>query len=238
MKKYFFILFAALITLGCVQQQTSVNKQSISFTTDDGFIIHGSYYEGSEKGLILLHMLGKDKESWDGFIPTLSKLNYTVLAIDLRGHGESVVQNGISRTWNEFSDDDFASMKKDVAAAKTFLESRGKTKFAIIGASIGANVALNYSAGDDDIRTVILLSPGFNYRGVDAQETIKNYTQPVLLITTEGDTYSADTSKYMYFYAPGKKALSLFNGNAHGTDMLTITNVDKVIVRWLLENFN
>ncbi|MBI2578853.1 MAG: alpha/beta hydrolase [Candidatus Aenigmarchaeota archaeon] len=235
MKKIFLLLLISLITLGCVQQQKA---EAVSFTTGDGFAIHGNYYEGSEKGLILLHMLGSSKESWNGLVPALSKLNYTVLAVDMRGHGESVVQNGAKITWNDFSEDDFASMKKDVAAAKAFLESRGKTRFAVIGASIGANIALNYSAGDDDIRTVILLSPGFNYRGVDAQETIKNYTSPVLFITTEGDAYSADSSKYMYFYAPGKKALSLFNGNAHGTDMLTITNVDKVIVRWLFENFS
>lgn len=84
----------------------------------------------------------------------------------MRGHGKSVNQNG---TFQSFTPNDFNKMKLDVKAAKQFLVTQkgiNPKNIAIVGASIGANVALKYAAVDPSIKAVVLLSPGLHYKGV------------------------------------------------------------------------
>ncbi|MBI4174859.1 MAG: alpha/beta fold hydrolase [Candidatus Aenigmarchaeota archaeon] len=230
------VLLLAVVVAGCVQQLPAAQK--VSFSTDDNFLIHGNYYEGSEKAVILLHMLGSGKDSWNDFAQQLNKNNYTVLALDMRGHGESTLQYNQTRHWQDFPEDEFSNMLLDAKAAKAFLKERGKVEFAVVGASIGSSIALNQALVDDDTRAAVLLSPGLNYKGVPADYFITLYEKPVMLIASEGDTSSADAAKYMYFFAKGRKELFILSGTgAHGTDMLNNTELDKRIIEWLGRNF-
>jgi pimeloyl-ACP methyl ester carboxylesterase len=103
------------------------NPENITLKTSDDQVIKGIYYPNSmsKKGILLLHQLAKNKDSWKQWIPELGK-THNVLAIDLRGHGES------SGDYKDFSDDDFNAIKKDVAASVEMLERKGhkqKTTF-------------------------------------------------------------------------------------------------------------
>src|SRR2546422_8056894 len=111
---------------------SKVHQEKVAFPTEDGVSIAGTYYfpllqesEGSKNetssalpAAILLHMLGKDRNSWNGFPETLAQNGFVVLAIDLRGHGESVVQNGKPISYQSFTSEDFNKMSLDVKAAK------------------------------------------------------------------------------------------------------------------------
>ncbi len=104
--------------------------QTVNFLTDDGVSIIGSYYSSPSNvvsnassssstttpTVILLHMLGKDRSTWNAFASTLSqKEGYAVLSIDLRGHGESVKQNnGNAISFQSFTPDDYNKMVLDV----------------------------------------------------------------------------------------------------------------------------
>lgn len=252
MRRIFIILFAVFLASGCVQQtlynQTTYNQTNnvtgsieVAFRTEDGFVIYGDYYESSDQtyfdqALILLHMLNNDRKSYSEFAKQLNEKGFTVLAIDLRGHGQSTTQNNVRKTWQGFSEEEFNAMTKDVKAAERFLQTKGKISFVIIGASIGANIALNYAVNDDSVKAIVLLSPGLDYRGVKTEETIKSYDKDksILLIAAEGDTYSADTVKYMYFFAEGRKTLFLLNEtDAHGTEMLP--QISNNVINWLKE---
>ncbi len=184
------------------------NVQTVNFLTDDGVSIIGSYYSSplnvvsnasssstTTPTVILLHMLGKDRSTWNAFASTLSqKGDYAVLSIDLRGHGESVKQNnGNTISFQSFTPDDYNKMVLDVKAAKQFLitnKSANPNNISIVGASIGANVAINYAAIDPTIKSVVLLSPGLNYRGVSTEEAITKYknNNSVYIAATEGDS--------------------------------------------------
>ena len=57
-----------------------------------------------------------------------------------------------------------------------YLEKQGidLEKIGIIGASIGANLAIEYLFKKIFIKTAILLSPGLDYRGIKTIEIAKN----------------------------------------------------------------
>jgi len=192
--------------------------EEIKLTTEDKVNIYGTFFPAeSKKGVILLHMLGWTRQTWKGFTPILQQQNYNVLIIDLRGHGQSTEEN---MNYKEFSGKEFNAMVKDVKAAKVFLQTKGNEEIHVIGASIGANLALNYAAGDEDIKSIILLSPGLNYKEIKTEETIKKYTRPLLLVASEEDEYSAASAKQLHNLSPSeRKELKMYNNADHGTRM-------------------
>ncbi len=98
----FFSIIILLLASGCAQQTDLQNSENIidndelsgmqktTFTTEDGIKISANYWPAkSENAVVLLHMLGRNKESWTSFAEKLKKAGFNVLAIDMRGHGES-----------------------------------------------------------------------------------------------------------------------------------------------------
>ncbi len=235
------ILIVVVLLSGCVSQsQVSVISEQVSLKTEDGFEIIGSFYKSSsDSGAVLLHMLNKNRNDWNAFAEQLQKEGYNVLSIDLRGHGQSLKKDGRTVEWQMFSSKDFNEMILDVKATKDFLEQRGINKVSLIGASIGANIALNYAAEDIEIKTIILLSPGLDYRGVKVDDNIKDYeNRPILIVASEDDEYSATSSKALVELAVGKKELKMYNDAGHGTKMFPNTDLDKVIIDWLKQYGN
>ncbi|MCS7109761.1 MAG: alpha/beta hydrolase, partial [Candidatus Micrarchaeota archaeon] len=151
--------------------------------TPDGVDIKLNFYDtpNTDKGIILLPMLGKTKESMDGLAQFVCKLGYKAIAVDYRGHG------GSELNWQSFRSKDFANMFYDVKAAKEFFVAHKTKSIGIIGVSIGANVALNYMATDPSIKTAILISPGIDYRGVKIDYAIPEIKVPIFIFTSKGD---------------------------------------------------
>ena len=94
-----------------------------------------AYYKVGQGPLILmLHGVGLRIESWTAQIEFLSK-NFTVIAIDLPGHGES---------------SNLASSQIGIAPyveqVSLFIEELIQEKFIIIGHSLGALIAINFAA--------------------------------------------------------------------------------------------
>ena len=228
------ILISVILFSGCISQGNLV-ADTVSIKTQDGFELAGSFYKSnSDKGVILLHMLNRNRNDWNAFAEQLHKEGYNVLSIDLRGHGQSLKKDGRTVGWQIFSAQDFNDMILDVKAAKEFLEEKDINKISLIGASIGANIALNYAAEDIEIKTIVLLSPGLDYRGVKTEDTAKDYeNRPILIVASEDDEYSATSSKKLIELAVGKKELKMYTNAGHGTKMFPNTDLDKIIIDWL-----
>ncbi|MEM5777851.1 MAG: alpha/beta fold hydrolase [Candidatus Aenigmatarchaeota archaeon] len=239
MKKIITVFIFVILLSGCTQRGDFVK---VNFKTDDGFIIYGNFYEPENtngKALILLHMLRTEKSYWHDFAEKLKQKGYTVLAIDLRGHGESVFKNNKKITWQDFNENDFRNMVLDVKAAKLFLIEKGfdERKIGLIGASIGANTALNYAAMDEEIRVVAVLSPGLNYRGVTTEEAIKIYDRTIFIAASKEDEPAASSSQKLYELAVGQKLLKMYENAGHGTWMFGKTNLEEELISWLEKNF-
>jgi pimeloyl-ACP methyl ester carboxylesterase len=197
------------------------DAETVKFSTSDGWEIVGTYRAGraGDPAAILLHMLPADRRSYDDFGARLAGAGFNVLAIDSRGHGESLQHGGKTRNYQDFSDDDHRSSTEDVAAAKGFLAERGAdtSRLVIVGASIGANFAVIHAAGDEDVRAVVLLSPGLDYHGVKTLDAMAAYDgRPAYLVASEEDTYAAESIGKLHEVA-GEAEFKLFNNAGHGT---------------------
>ncbi len=239
MKRILLLTFLIIFLSGCVKRG---DLMEVNFKTDDGFVIYGDFYKPTSpngKSIILLHMLRTDKSYWVDFANSLKDKGYYVLAIDLRGHGKSLNKNDQKITWQQFNENDFKNMVLDVKAAKLFLLENGlnEKNIGIIGASIGANTALNYAASDEEIRFVALLSPGLDYRGVKTEEAIKVYDRPIFIAASKEDEPSASSSLKLYDLAVGKKELKMYENAGHGTWMFSKTNLKDELISWIEEVF-
>jgi pimeloyl-ACP methyl ester carboxylesterase len=217
---------------------STVAPEAVTFATSDGWEIYATYWNAGEgkPAALLLHMLPADRRSYDDFGSRLAAAGFNVLALDSRGHGESLKHNGKVERYTDFGDDEHRSSVADVAAAKTFLAGKGAdtSRTVIVGASIGANFALNHAASDADVRAVVLLSPGLNYHGVMTADAMSAYgDRPAYLVASEEDSYSADSVGKLHEIAGGAE-LVLFKDAGHGTNIFKAepSFVD-TLVTWL-----
>ncbi|VVB55663.1 2-succinyl-6-hydroxy-2,4-cyclohexadiene-1-carboxylate synthase [uncultured archaeon] len=200
--------------------------EEITFITEDGVKISGNYFKPKKEHapvFLLLHMMPATKESWTEFATRLQEKGFAALAIDLRGHGSSTDKNGSKLDYKEFKDHEHRESMKDIAAAKEFLKGQANVDIsgmAIAGASIGANLALWQASIDKDVSLLILLSPGLNYRGIQAAQLAPHYSGPVYILASEMDaTNAAQSSRELFKIFPGDKELEIIKRNSHGTNM-------------------
>ena len=225
--------------------------ERVTFTSNDGVSLVGSYLtpkpgiNNSTPSVILLHMLGRDRSTWNEFAQDLSHRGYAVLSVDLRGHGESIKQGNATISYQSFVPDDFKNMTLDVKAAKEFLireKNANPYKVSIIGASIGANIALNYAASDHSVKSVILLSPGLDYMGVTTLAPITQYKNPIYIAAAEGDSQSAKDSQTLCQKIMCHENIRIFEKtDSHGTNMFSNDTsglkLRNVIFSWLDSTF-
>ena len=211
-------------------------KENKKFMTDylktaDGVnIAYNLYGAKNPKGwLVLVHMMPATKESWQEFAKTAQQLGYESIAIDLRGHGQS---DGGPNDYQKFSDAEHQASINDLEGAWKFLESRGAKpeKTAVIGASIGANLAIQFLTQHLEVSSGAFLSPG-DYRGLDSGALVKKLSpnQKVVFAASRKDGRAAGNNaaqnQEYYNLAPAKnKRLILFDQLGHGTELLDLKN--------------
>lgn len=185
---------------------------------------------GADPGVILLHMLGDDRTVWGevGLTADLVAAGYAVLVVDMRGHGET----GGAQDWT-LAADDLARVWDTFAALETVDEART----AVVGASIGANMALRLGADRPEVAAVVLLSPGLDYRGVTTEDQLAVYgDRPLLLVAGEDDPYSADSVRALA-EAAGGATVQMYDAAGHGTNMFAAEpELAGLIIGWLDEH--
>ena len=107
------------------------------WVTVDGLSFHYRDWGGSGQPLLLLHGLASTCHIWDMVAPILAQ-DHAVIALDLRGHGES------AKPTDGF---DFASMSQDVLGVINHL---GGPTPVLVGHSWGGSVALDLAVRAPD----------------------------------------------------------------------------------------
>jgi pimeloyl-ACP methyl ester carboxylesterase len=190
--------------------------QRLTLRTEDGQSIAATWYEPAERpapAVVLVHMFARSRRDWDAIGSWLASEGVGALAIDLRGHGDSSGAAG-----------DLAAMQQDVAAAKRHLAVRSDvihSRIGIAGASLGANLAVVAAADDPLVKSLALLSPSLDYRGIRIEAAMRKYgKRHALLVASKEDAYALRTVGELGKGGAGIREILLLDGVGHGTTML------------------
>ncbi len=209
--------------------------EDVTLKAADGAKLH-AVYEAAAKprsGVVLVHMLGRDSGDWRFLADKLKAQGVSSVAVDLRAHGGSATEGQTP------TDADFAAMHNDVRAAVQLLKDKGIQDIAILGASIGANLALTVAAEDPAITSLVLLSPGMDYKGISIEGALETYGErPLLTVVSKDDRYSAKTGLWIDSQARGYHELEIFESAGHGTRMLNkAPSLEPMVISWLLGSY-
>jgi alpha-beta hydrolase superfamily lysophospholipase len=225
---FFLALLAPALPPGCGPRPALEAPAALAGRSDDGLAVHARLYApvpGTHPppGLILVHGLGGDHRAWDFFAERARRAGHLVIALDLRGHGQSTDRNGTRVSYRDFTDADWAAAVVDLGTAKNTLLAAGADplNLAVLGEGLGGALALAYAARDPQMQAVVLVSPGLRERGFDNEATLRALDGlPVLLLAAEGDALAAQSAGLLKDAAPGYVELRRYPDAAHGTDLL------------------
>lgn len=214
-------------------EQEIIMGERVEIEGIDGLKLVGTLYTPGDSPspwpvVILLHMMWGDRSSWEDFAIQLTDAGYAVFTVDMRGHGDTggeldweLAGNDLQQVWN------YLGARPDI----------DEDRMAVLGASIGANLALVTGADNSNARTVVLLSPGLNYAGVETRDPLLTYGErPILIVASQEDTYAADSSGRLEEIALGETRLVMYQGAGHGLHMFDREpGLADLIIDWLDE---
>ncbi len=218
----------------------ALDPKPVSFLTPDGMRIAADYYappvadRGEAPIVILLHMYASDRKAWEPLLAPLHGAGFAILALDLRGHGESATTE--TRELVQKRDPAFfRKMQNDVLGAYDWLAAQDKldrTRLALVGASVGASVAIQYAAHDRSVDAVVALSPGLRYMELNSDGDMRQITgRKLLLLATEDER---DAPYTLEKRTTGVTVKIYHDAKAHGTDLLgKVVGVEDDIVSFL-----
>ncbi len=215
-------------------------KKIVNFQTKDNVKIVGDFYDGkSKKSILLLHILPGSRSDFNEFAELLWQNNYNVLNIDERGHGDSEAWAQEMGSWQEFTQADFDKMIYDVEAAAQWLKAKSsEIELAVIGGSVGANLAFIYGAKTQP-KIVAALSPGIDYRGIKTEIASRNFRRNLLIVASRDDAYSFESSEELFEISKASnKEFIKYEDAGHGTRMFDAEpELKQRILDFLAKNF-
>ena len=238
-KEYIAALAMVLLSIVLMSSAAEAAGTRVSFPSTDGASIAGEFYDASARffsfreredkpGVVLVHMLSRNRSDWGSLPDRIRDAGISVLAIDLRGHGQS-----------SGSAQDLQVMVQDVRAAARWLASRPNIRsdrLAVVGASLGASLALHAAIDLPQVRAIGLLSPSLDYRGLrtDTGLVKRLGARSIWLAASDQDPLALRTLRDMAAEPSGPREQHISSALAHGTMLLDKDNdVMRVLVDWL-----
>lgn len=222
------VLAAALFLI--TQSPVGAAGRVVTFRAFDGRTISALLMEAGSRpapAVVLVPMLGRPKDDWQAVAQRLADANITALAIDLPGLNLPADPAELVR-WH-----------LDVRDAVAYLAARPADvragSIGIAGASLGANLAVVAAAADPAVRSIALVSPSLDYRGVRIETALRQYgARSAMLMASLHDPYAARSVRELAQDPPGPRQMQWSETAGHGTVLL---GRDPDLVRSLVEWF-
>jgi len=207
---------------------------TVEIEATDGIRLVGDYYmphEGDAPVILLLHELYTTRASWRWQIEPLVANGFRVLAVDLRGYGQS--RGAIN--WRRAGADtllwlDWLYQQPGIRLDAVF----------VMGSSMGANLAMNACAEAEHCAGAVALSPGLNYFGVRTYDALTS-GRSILLAYADRDSIPRRDVPRMWALVDEAEHTALiseivYEGRAHG-HLLFEAHDDLLpqIVGWIAE---
>lgn len=237
--------------------------EEVSLPLSDQLVLYGRLYDPSltERGenefadseeyqgpkyplIILLHGLNRSHLVWSDLPATLTKAGYAVFALDLRGHGKSTTTTWKRRVnWRYLKPEQWTTLYRDITQIIHFFK-KGEdypevdgNQVAIIGEKLGANVGTFAAKYNSEVKALVLMSPGLEFKGIDASRGVLDYENNTLIMSNQDFKDSHNQARHLYNWILGPKTLQVYEKIGEGADMLTNQpSVAIQIQNWLVKS--
>ena len=241
MKQRIILALTAILAFGVLSasaqdEPTLPTPEFVELTASDELVLAGDVYlpseitEGGAPAILLMHQNKSNRGMWLPIIPALLDAGWVVLTVDLRAHGET----GGPVDWTLAQEDTQLWLAYLLAR-----EDVNPEKVAVMGGSIGSNLALVGCAANEGCLTVIALSPGLDYFGVKPETAVSEglSRRSALLVAARGDTDSAVAVRQMAGSSNGMLGAWVYSGFSHAADFFRneLDSVTNLIVSWLTD---
>ncbi|WDD98938.1 serine aminopeptidase domain-containing protein [Thalassomonas actiniarum] len=199
--------------------------QSVSFQTQDKFLIHGNYFPGEEdaSGALILHDCNRDSSRYAELGKTLSANGLHALTIDLRGFGRSISEEFSERKIHLRAQDittyqgQLAALRAywhdDVMAAYLYLRKKIERSQGISVVASGCSSVQAVSLADKmHINAMVLITPIMDYADKERYKELMDI--PSYFINSAQHLESFKTAKELFEWNGSRKSKSqIFKGN-------------------------
>lgn len=227
MKPIIAILLTLLLAFPTFAQDAPAGEGvDVSIDAGDGRTLYGTYFSRSDDGapaVLLLHQLYTNRSSWTPLIYPLLDNGFKVLAIDLRGYGQT--RGAIN--WDEAQND-------SLLWGEWLRGQAGVSRVLTVGSSMGANLALNACATITDCDGAVAISGSLNYFDVTTADALA-VGFFVLLMYAARDPYPRADSPRMLELGGDHLSTIVYDGRAHGVSLFdAYAEAIPSLVAWLL----
>jgi pimeloyl-ACP methyl ester carboxylesterase len=180
-------------------------NEPVEITAADGVTLRGEVHRGSPYWAILVHDHGADLESLGPLASALAREEFSVLGIDLRGHGLS---DGV---WDE------EGSVLDLAAAIAWARQEGAGQVFAVAAGESAT-ALFEAAGPGLVAAAVLLGPRAS-PGCTT-ERIRRWSGPRLFVVGSNDVEGESSARGIFDVCIGPRLFVQLPTDARVHDLL------------------
>jgi pimeloyl-ACP methyl ester carboxylesterase len=223
-------------------------QQTVRLAAADKHPLVGSFHPSRQEtvrgGLLLLHMYRTSRISYEPLGARLAAQGFHVLALDMRGHGDSAdgpdgkpvsISRDATRDKNE---NPFLKMHMDAKAGLDFLKAKGAPadRLGIVGASVGCSIALHTAVlHPEHVAAVVLMTPGTSYLGVPSTEHAPLFgKRPALILSSEEEAAEGARPLKALMADSNVKLILYPQKRIHGTHMFgKVPGVEAEIIHWL-----
>ncbi len=241
------VLIFSVPAVAYAAAKKKVGYVNLTYETDDNFVIKSKLYYPKQKAkvypvVVFLHSIGYSSDYWGDLVNNFVDSGVAALVIDLRGHGQSVYDSDFRiRSWRYYSNKQYAIYPKDVTDILKYLASNYKdistTKYAIVGADIGANTAVLVSEKMvNKPKALVLMSPTSTFKGLYIPISMTNLGNiPIMTIASAKDNYSKKEANTLKKFAQSEYNLKIYPQGGMGMMMLKANpSMSKDIVNWVM----
>ena len=227
------VALLAALGVACGDDGTAESPEPVagasieSIETEDGLRLDARLFavgpsDAPDRLVIFLHMSPADQSSWYDLAREIQVEGAaSALTLDFRGYGASE------------GDRNVAQIDRDVRAALAFARDRVYRSVALVGASMGGTAAIIVAA-EEPLAGVITLSAPVRFRGLDAGSAVVRVAAPLAVMAARGDRSAVESLEtFAERAALDDRHWLLFDGDAHGTDLLTAAHGGEVRARLL-----
>ncbi len=219
-------------------------RDVVQFSASDDVVLKADFYVPRSKkslapGVVVVHRAGGNRAELESIATRLQKQGFGVLAVDLRGHGDSATKDF---DWQ--NGDEQARMKlwsfsmRDLDAAANFLtqqEGMHGTNLSLVAYGNGGTLAARHAVRDENVRALAMVEPGQPYHGFNFTKDLADLggLPTLMAVSKSGRSEVARLAEQVEQEDGGKGWIDIVVSKSESEQILGDKRLPAEIAKWL-----